>query len=157
MADRKQIAEELELLNLEEAREVAAQRKVTRVGRESRVKSIELSLGRDRQHQERIQAGCQHRKGGKGTAQIYSGNDPNYAVITHTYSHGPTMVTCQRCNKTVGPPDPLPKKATPEERAKYRADLAEHRRWLNLPTDNEPSGTVLFAFTPDEDAAYATA
>ena len=155
MPDKKQINEELEMLQLEEAREVAAERKQTRVGRENRVRSIELSLRRDREHQKRIQEGCQHRKGGKGTAQIYAGNDPNFAVITHTYSHGPTMVTCQRCGITVGPPEPLPKNATPAQRAQYRLELQEHRRWLNLPTDNEPSGTVLFAFTSDESAAYA--
>ena len=74
--------------------------------------------------------------------------------MTHTYSHGPTGVICQRCTKEWLPPAPLPKNATKEQRLQYKADLAEYRRMLNLPTDNEPSGTVLFAFSePDQDAA----
>jgi len=140
--------EELESLQLEEAREAAQGRKELRLSREQKIKAIELSLKRDRANMERIQAACLHRKGGKGTAQIYMGNDANYAVITHTLSHGPTIVVCQRCGKKWEPPEDLPKKATPEQKAKYREELTEYRRALNLPTDNEPSGTVLFAFTP---------
>lgn len=153
MADRTKISEELEQLQLEEARDAAEQRKQTRLGRQNKAKAIELSLRRDRANQKRIQDACQHRKGGKGTAQMYSGNDANYAVITHTLSHGVTIVVCQRCTKVWEPPPPLSKKATPEQRAQYKVDLAEYRRALNFPTDNEPSGTTLFAFTNDEDAA----
>lgn len=155
MADRKQITEELETLQLEEARASAEQRKQKRAGRENKARAIELSLKRDRAHQARIQAACQHRKGGKGTAQIYAGNDPNYAAVTHTLSHGPTIVVCQRCGKLWEPPIVPTKKATVEQRAQYRIDLAEYRRALNFPTDNEPSGTTLFAFTPNDDDAAA--
>lgn len=153
MADKNKIQEELEELQLQEAREQAEQRKLTRAQKASRVKAIELSLKRDRLNQERIKASCVHRKGGKGTAQIYMGNDANYAVITHTLSHGPTIVVCQRCGNEWKQPEPLPPKATPEQKAQYKADLAEYRRALNFPTDNEPSGTVLFNFTPIEDEA----
>lgn len=154
MADRKQMQDELEELQLQEARDSAEQRKLNRSQRESRIKAIEMSLRRDRANQERIQAACVHRKGGKGTAQMYQGNDPNYAVVTHTLSHGPTIVICQRCGKVWEPPPALPKKATPEQKAAYKAELFEYRRALNLPTDNEPSGTVLFGFTPfDEEVA----
>lgn len=153
--DRKQMQEELEELQLQEAREAAELRKQTRTNRDSRIKSIEAALRRDRFNQERIQAACKHLKGGKGTQNIYNGNDNStYAVITHTLSHGPTIVVCQRCGKIWEPPAALGKKSTPEQKAKYREDLTEYRRALNFPTDNEPSGTVLFAFTPiDEDAA----
>lgn len=155
MADRKQIQEELEELQLQEARESAEQRKLNRASKESRARAIELSLRRDRKHQEMIQAACVHRKGGKGTAQMYQGNDANYAVVTHTLSHGPTIVICQRCGKIWQEPEPLPKKPTPEQKAKYREDLAEYRRARNLPTDNEPSGTVLFAFAPNDEELAA--
>lgn len=154
MADQK-IKDELESLQLEEARDLAQRRKNLRAARGKRAEAIEISIKRDREHQERIQAACQHRKGGKGTAQMYAGNDVNFAVVTHTLSHGPTIVICQRCGKTVRPPEPLPKKHTQEMRAEYRADLAEYHRWLNLPTDNEPSGTTLFAFTPTDDGLAA--
>jgi len=154
MADKKQIQDELEQLQLEEARENAEQRRLARASRESRMRALELSLKRDRANQARIQAGCVHRKGGKGTAQLYQGNDANYAVVTHTLSHGPTIVVCQRCGKIWEPPEMLSKKATPEQKAQYKENLHEYRRALNFPTDNEPSGTVLFQFTPlDEDAA----
>lgn len=155
MADRKQILEELEDLQLQEARAQAEQRKMVRDQRASRMQAIERSLKRDRENQERIQAGCKHLKGGKGSQNIYNGNDNStYAVVTHTLAHGPTIVVCQRCGKIWEPPARLTKKATPEQRAKYREDLTEYRRALNFPTDNEPSGTVLFAFlSPDEDAA----
>lgn len=153
--DRKQIAEELENLQLDEAREAAEQRRQTRLGRQNKAAAIELSLRRDRANQARIQAACQHRKGGKGSAQMYMGNDPNYAVITHTLSHGPVIVVCQRCGKVWEPPAPLPKKATPEQKATYREEIAEYRRAVNFPTDNEPSGTSLFVFTPNDDEAAA--
>jgi hypothetical protein len=95
-----------------------------------------------------IQNRCAHRKGGKGVAMLYQGNDSNYAVIKHTLSHGATIVVCQRCTKVWEPPprNLIRKGATAEDRAEYKR-LAEEYQWaLNLPTDNEPSGTVLFAF-----------
>jgi hypothetical protein len=154
MPDKSKITEELEALQLEEAREIAVDRRNARADRANRSRAIEASLKRDRQNQERIQAACVHRKGGKGTSQLYQGNDHNYALITHTLSHGITIVVCQRCSRIWEPPVALEKKATPEQKAKYRADMMEYRRVLNLPTDNEPSGTTLFAFSaPDEDAA----
>jgi hypothetical protein len=154
MADKTKIQEELDTLQLEEAREVAQDRRMARTQREGRARAIEASLKRDRENQAYIKSACVHRKGGKGTAQLYQGNDTNYALVTHTLSHGVTIVICQRCGNVWEPPAALSKKATPEERTKYRADLAEYRRALNLPTDNEPSGTTLFAFSaPDEQAA----
>lgn len=156
-SNKDQVREELETLQLEELRAQAESRKEKRVDRQNKIAAIERSLKRDRANQARIQAACYHKKGGKGTAQMYMGNDQNYAVITHTLSHGPTVVICQRCGKLWEPPTALPKKgATAEMRAKYREDLAEYRRALNFPTDNEPSGTALFAFhETDEEAAYA--
>jgi hypothetical protein len=155
--DKSKMAEELAELQLEEAREAADDRKQRRVGRANKSKAIELSLSRDRQHQADIQAGCQHRKGGKGTAQMYSGNDANFAVITHTLSHGPTIVVCQRCGKIWEQPPVLPKKHTAEDRAQYKTLMNEYRRALNFPTDNEPSGTSLFVFTSNADEYAANA
>lgn len=153
MPDKKTITEELETLQLEEAREQAEDRRQGRLQRAARARAVEMSIKRDRHNQERVQAVCVHRKGGKGTAQIYQGNDHNYALITHTLSHSPDpIVICQRCTKIWEKPV-LPKKATTEEKAKYKIDLAEYRRVLSLPTDNEPSGTTLFAFTPIDEAA----
>lgn len=154
MPEKSNAAAELEALQLEEAREVAQDRARRRAAKATRIRAIQESLKQDNKNQERIQAICQHRKGGKGVAQMYMGNDANYAVVTHHLSYGPTIVLCQRCGKLWRAPEALPKKATPEQRAKYREDLAEYRRALNFPTDNEPSGAVLFAFSqPEEDNA----
>jgi hypothetical protein len=152
MPNMKEMEDELKMLQLEEAREAANGRKQGRTSRENKIKAIEYSLKRDREQKEYIQAGCVHRKGGKGKDGIYNGNDSNYAVVTHTLSHGPTLVICQRCGKDWRPPERLPKNASKEERAQYSADLAEYRRALALPTDNEPSGTVIFSFL-ETDAA----
>ena len=152
----KNINAELEQLQLEEARESAEERKQKRLRREQRLKALELTIKRDAANQARIQAACQHRKGGKGTAQMYAGNDANFAVITHHLSSGSgTIVVCQRCGKIWKAPDALAKKATAEERLKYREAYAEFRRALNFPTDNEPSGTVLFSFAPVEEEMTA--
>jgi hypothetical protein len=154
MPDKTTIREELEALQLEESRQIAEDRRMARAQKANRSRAIELSLKRDKANQERIQAACVHRKGGKGVQQLYQGNDANYALITHTLSHGVTIIVCQRCGKLWEPSAALPKNAKPEQRVQYRADLAEYRRVLNLPTDNEPSGTTLFAFSqPEEDAA----
>lgn len=151
----KNISAELEQLQLEEAREAAEQRRNKRQARKQRLAVIERTLKRDKAQRELIQASCQHRKGGKGTAQMYMGNDANYAVITHTISSGGKIVVCQRCGKLWEAPEPLSKKATAEEKLKYREQMAEFRRAVNLPTDNEPSGSVLFTFTSAEEEMTA--
>lgn len=151
----RNINAELEALQLEEAREAAEQRKQKRLYRERRTVAIEATLKRDTANRERIQAACQHRKGGKGTGQMFMGNDANYAVVTHKCSTGKTIVICQRCGKLWAPPEPLPKKATAEQKQQYREQLAEFRRAVNLPTDNEPSGSVLFTFTEAEEEMTA--
>lgn len=155
MPTKDQIKEELEMLQLEELRASALQRKQGAEGRKSRAQSIEMAIKRDRESQQRIQAACYHKKGGKGVTQLFMGNDQNYAVVTHTLSHGPTIVICQRCNKVWRPPEPLPKKASAEQKQRYREDLAEYRRALALPTDNEASGQVLFEVIKDDDDAAA--
>ncbi len=92
---------------------------------------------------------------GKGVEMLSRGNDHNYAVVKHQLCHGPIIIICQRCSKVVEPP-PLElntKKATAEQKAEYRRLYEEYQWWLNLPTDNEMSGTQLFVITNNEDAA----
>jgi len=152
MADPK-TQEKLQELQLEEALEVAQERRQRRAGRENKIKAIEFALARDREQEKRKQEACVHRKGGKGKDGIYNGNDANYAVITHTLSHGPTIVVCQRCGKIWEPPARLPKGASKELRAQYVEQMAEYRKALALPTDNEPSGTVIFEIIRNDEAA----
>jgi hypothetical protein len=151
MPPTKDIKEELEQLQLEEARAQAEERKQRRESLHRRAVAIEETIKRDNQNRVYLQSLCQHRKGGRGAQGFYTGNDANYAVITHHCSHGKTIVICQRCGRLWEAPAPLKAKATAEEKAKYRADLAEFRRAQNLPTDNEPSGSVLFTVQAAED------
>jgi hypothetical protein len=153
MPDPK-IQDRLQQLQLEEAVAVAEDRRAKRGARENKIRAIEFSLKRDREQLQRTQAGCAHRKGGKGKDGVFNGNDASFAVITHTLSHGPTIVVCQRCGKIWEPPAKLAKRATTEQRAAYIEQMNEYRRALSLPTDNEPSGTVLFeVIRYDEEAA----
>lgn len=152
MADPKK-QDELLALQLEEALAVAQDRRQRRGSRENKIQAIEFSLKRDREQLERTQAACAHRKGGKGKDGVFNGNDASYAVITHTLSHGPTIVVCQRCGKIWEAPDKLPKKSTQEQRDKWLAQTNEYRRALALPTDNEPSGTVIFEVIRYDDEA----
>ena len=138
---------ELEQLQLEEAREVAMERKTRRDARLARVQAIEATLKRDKQNQEHIQSICMHRKGGKASGGIYAGNDANYAVVTHHLSHGGTICICQRCSKVWRQPDPLPARATDAEKARWKTEMEEYRRARNFPTDNEPSGNAIFSFS----------
>jgi hypothetical protein len=151
--DAKQMREELELLQLEELRESAEERKAKRSTRLNKIRAIEMSLKRTRDAEAYTQSRCKHLKGGKGRDGIFNGNDANYAVITHTLSHGPTIVVCQRCGKLWEPPERPGKKASAEVREKYFENVNEYRRALAFPTDNEPSGTNLFEIIREDDAA----
>lgn len=88
----------------------------------------------------RIQARCQHRKGGRDN-RFAKGNDQNFSVITNTYPCGEICVSCTRCGKEVWRPDKKLKKTDPEL---YASMLAEFRTWSNFPTDNTPSGSKIF-------------
>ena len=148
--DRQKMRDELEQLQLEEARVVAIARKNRRDSRQARMKQIELSLEQTRRSQEAEQAVCKHKKGGKGRENMLNGNDNNYAVITHTLSHGPTIVLCQRCGRIWEPPNPalMRKGASADERKEYKRLFEEYQWARNLPTDNVPSGTQIFVITP---------
>jgi hypothetical protein len=153
--DKSKVNDELEQLQLEEARDNAERRRNTRNDRANRVRMIETALKNGEALQKSIQSRCAHRKGGKGIAMLFQGNDANYAVVKHTLSHGPTIVLCQRCAKVWAPPPRIwnRKGATAEQKAAYRQLAMDYQWALNLPTDNEPSGTVLFAFHNEEDTA----
>jgi hypothetical protein len=149
--DGKKINDELEQLQLEETRERVMQIRAKRATRVRRQESRERSLADQRRREAAAQAGCVHRKGGKGVEGRFKGNDTNYAVVKHTLCHGPTIVICQRCFKIWTPPDPAlnSRKASSEEKRLYKQLYEEYVTAVNLPTDNEPSGTQLFVITRD--------
>jgi hypothetical protein len=152
--DGRKINDELEQLQLEETRERVQQIRSKRATRQRRMESRERSFTEQRRREAISQAGCVHRKGGKGVEGRYQGNDTNYAVIKHTLCHGPTLVICQRCFKIWSPPPPElnSRKASSEEKKLYRQLYEQYVAALNFPTDNEPSGTQLFVITRDEAA-----
>src|SRR5947209_1600117 len=102
--DRKSITEELENLQLEETRDRVEAMRRGRDARLHRAARRNQDLKDARSMQESIQAGCWHKKGGKGVTQLHQGSDAHYAVIKHVLSHGPMIVICQRCFKLWEPP-----------------------------------------------------
>jgi uncharacterized metal-binding protein YceD (DUF177 family) len=124
-----------------------------RQAKESRIHRAatrDRDITRDRQLTKARQDACWHKKGGKGVEMLARGNDHNYAVIKHQLGHGPIIIVCQRCLKVVEPPDPAlnARTATAPQKAEYKRLYDEYLVWLNLPTDNEMSGTQLFVVGP---------
>jgi hypothetical protein len=144
--DKGKITEELELLQLEETRERVQKMRNRKSSRETRIASIEQSLADEDQRNAYKASICWHRKGGKGAGWLQHGDSTQFAVIKHTLSHGPVIVICQRCPKVWAPPDPAlnAPRATQEQKREYKRLYDEYVWALNLPTDNEPSGTQLF-------------
>jgi hypothetical protein len=142
--NRENIMSELETLQLEETRERVLEIRQRRAMRLARVRNRQRDIENSNARQAALQAGCWHKKGGKGYEMLSHGNDANYAVVKHTLSHGPLIVVCQRCSKIWEPPPIELRKDDPQ---KYAALYAEYIQAVNLPTDNEPSGTQLFVIT----------
>jgi hypothetical protein len=141
--------EELAGLQLEESRFRIQELRNIAATREVRRSSIQRSLRNQVQRRLQTEAGCAHRKGGKGSESLFRGNDANYAVVKHTLPHGVTIVVCQRCPKVWAPPPPelIARGATSEDRKLYARLFAEYETALNFPTDNQPSGSQLFVIS----------
>jgi hypothetical protein len=152
--DKSKITEELEQLQLQEAKERLAESAARRNQRANRARMVQTSLESRAKREALTQSRCAHRKGGKGVGMLFQGNDANFAVVKHILSHGPLIVVCQRCSKLWEPPNKAlnSRKASPEERKEYKRLWEEYQWAVNLPTDNETSGTKLFEFH-SEDAA----
>jgi hypothetical protein len=152
--DKAKITEELEQLQLEEARERISVMRQNRDNRLRRAAARETDLASARARQKAIQDNCWHKKGGKGVEMLSRGSDHHFAVVKHQLCHGPIIVICQRCSKVWEPPDPAlnAKKATVEQKAEYKRLYDEYMVALNLPTDNVMSGTQLFVIAQGEAA-----
>lgn len=98
---------------------------------------------------------CKHRKGGKGLEGISNGNDSNHSVIKHVHACGEIQVMCTRCNKEWWPPlstwqqthDPEAFAAAQKSSVELARQHEEYKRAVDMPTDNETSGTQLFIIT----------
>jgi hypothetical protein len=144
--DRAKITADLEQLQLEETQERVAEMRLNKARRIQRAATRDRDIMRDLALTKARQDSCWHKKGGKGVEMLLRGNDHNFAVIKHQLCHGPIIIVCQRCGKVVEPPDPAlnARKATVEQKAEYKRLYDEYLVWLNLPTDNQMSGTQLF-------------
>lgn len=151
--DKKSVTAQLEQLQLEETQERVDLSRATRKARIARTQQMQATIERSDAIRRAQQEACWHKKGGKGVSMLSQGNDANFAVIKHQLCHGPIIVVCQRCTKVWEPPVKPARGASEKERTKYREDLTEYNRALNLPTDNEQSGTQIFVLTASEPAA----
>lgn len=147
--DRQKINEELADLQLEEARERMEQTRQAREYRLRRIQARDRDVANERLRRRAAKEACWHKKGGKGVTMLAHGNDHNYAVVKHILSHGPTIIVCQRCLWVWEPPDRALLKGNKEERDEYRRQYDEYMWALNLPTDNETSGTQIFVLAPE--------
>jgi hypothetical protein len=153
--DKAKITDALEQLQLEETQERVMQMRARKESVRRRLESRENDIRRDNARKKAFEAGCWHKKGGKGVEQLSHGTDQHYAVVKHQLCHGPIIIICQRCFHVAEPPNPAfnTRKATAEQKALYAKQYEEYQMWLNLPTDNEMSGTQLFVVTREEPAA----
>jgi hypothetical protein len=153
--DKAKITDQLEQLQLEETQERVNQMRYRKESIRRRLAARETDLRNGRERQKAFEAGCWHKKGGKGVEQLSHGTDHNYAVVKHQLCHGPIIIICQRCFHVAEPPDPAlnQRRATAEQKAEYKRLYEDYQWWLNLPTDNEMSGTQLFVVTREEPAA----
>jgi hypothetical protein len=148
--DKASITAQLEQLQLEETQERVYEMRRNKEARIQRAASRERDIARDNAMRKASQDACWHKKGGKGVEMLLRGNDHNFAVVKHQLCHGPIIIICQRCFKLVEPPNPAlnAKTATAQQKAEYKRLYDEYVLWLNLPTDNEMSGTQLFVIGP---------
>lgn len=141
-------------LDIEDMQERIAERKRKRQEIIEAHKSQQEAIDKFNQDILSQQAICRHRKGGKNLPGILNGRDSDMSVIIHTYAWGEVMVMCTRCCKEWRKPPVALSKKDPKL---YRRQMAEYHEALRFPTDNEPSGSVLFAFQQEPPSALVEA
>lgn len=98
-----------------------------------------------------MQANCNHKKGGRDYAsQQKQGDGENHSVIKHTFPLGDTDVMCTRCLFMWKPGTTekmMPDKVTPNPTG------ISYYAAIRFPTDNTPSGSVIFGHRPQPVAA----
>ena len=138
MADTRNIGdlqrEKLELEN-EKLRDDIEQQRLRKASRKLQHDSNEAVLAEGRDFDRRVQAKCNHKKGGKGDDLANNrGNDPNYAFADQQMPNGEVWRTCTRCFGTIKPGDT----------AKSHPWGISYHQAMQLPTDNSACGAVQF-------------
>jgi hypothetical protein len=149
--DHKELQSELVRRQTEKLKMTDAQNrdKYTSRGRE---------LRKTNHDQERQQAACSHRKGGRGLeALIKGGNAPDYAIIKHLLPWNEWYIRCQRCGKTWKPPHAedfdMNSKAGKEAFEAAKESYNTARSW---PTDNIESTGITFQWDDGGKFAHET-
>jgi len=141
MEEKTKLQQEREALELEILREDVARRRADKEFKNQARKDQEKGFAEQRQKAAAMQAGCNHRKGGKDYASTQKrGDGDNYAVVKHTFPLGDTAVICTRClfiwkhgTSAEKMPDGSPNPTG-----------ISYKEAINFPTDNTPSGSVQF-------------
>lgn len=139
-AQRAKVRLLMEELQFEELQERVASTREAKRQRVEKSKSNEANLAAYRRDQEKLQKICNHKKGGKD--KFYKGSDAQYAVAKNVYPLGNLDVMCTRCHKQWKMP---PLELRRENPALYKALLEDYQWAIDLPTDNEQSGTQIFS------------
>lgn len=149
MADEKgrlELLQEKEALELEELRERVARQRSEKQQKAAARADNEKSFREAAQKQAQMQAGCNHKKGGRDYAATNKrGDGDNYSVIPHTMPLGNTIVLCTRCLFMWTPGTSA--KFMPDGKTKNPTGISWAEA-IKLPTDNSPSGSVLFGQRP---------
>jgi hypothetical protein len=144
MSESEKIELEWKQLQVEELREKIQNRRDERDRMKSRRERQLLDFQNGERLTRQMQTVCKHRKGGRDN-RFLKGNDVNFSIIRNTYPTGLEVIMCTRCRKEVAKPDPRDRKKNP---TLYAEQLAEWRKWDDLPTDNSPSGGKIFEIIP---------
>ena len=142
-------AKKLEVLvqqaNLQDIQERLAERDLVREQKRQKSLGNGLILKQTAAAETAHQRKCNHRKGGNGMVGIVSGEgqDPQYAVLKHTFANGDTWVRCLRCGKTWKPP--LEKWFKSEQ--EFLTAKSEYEAAVNFYTRNVTSVGAQFRFS----------
>jgi hypothetical protein len=144
--NRQQLLNEKEELELEKLRAEVMQMRATNEQRREARKDQELAFRDAEQKAANLSRNCNHKKGGRDYASTAKrGDGDNYSIIPHTMPLGETIILCTRCLFIWKPG--TSEKFMPDGRTPNPTGIP-YQIALRFPTDNSPSGSVLFGIRP---------
>jgi hypothetical protein len=144
-------------LNRELVKSQTEQMKMKQAQNRDKFFSRGQELKKTNKDQERQQAACSHRKGGRGVeALIKGGNAPDYCFLKHLLPWNEWYIRCMRCGKTWKPPHKEDYESTAEGLAAYEKARTEYKWAMECPTDNTPSTGITFQWDDNGEFAHQT-
>lgn len=143
---REKLLAEKEALELEQLRDNVERSRNAKEMRKRAREDNERGF-RDKQAKDAtLQAGCNHKKGGRDYASTQKrGDGDNYSVVPHTMPLGNTIVLCTRCLFMWEPG--CTAKFLKDGKTRNPTGVSWNDA-IRFPTDNTPSGSVLFGQRP---------